>query len=309
MLHHVYLFQGEEEFLKTEALKRIEESLSREKGIEGKDILEEEVTPLVLNERLKTIPLLGGRRLVVIKETKKLDEKCRKILLEYIKNPPHANFLAVFLDKEESRKKWDVSSNGVTFREFKKFYDSDILSWIIARARDNKKTISRDTAKIFLERMGPDLALLAQGLERVIDYIGIKSAIEQKDIDEVLCDEKRDVVFDLTDALASQDLPACLGILNNLFLTLTSPQQIISLLSWQIRRLYTIKQGGNLRMPPFFLNKLKAQAKRFSLERLEECLYGLRKTDGDIKTGLKNPKLSLELFFFSFFFQPGETET
>lgn len=308
-LSPVYLFHGEEEFLKEEALKRLEGILSRERGGEGKDVFEEDVSPSVLNESLKSMSILGGTRLVVIKKTKKLDKECRKILFQYIKNPLSQNFLVVFLDKEEDRRKWDVSSPGTKLIEFKKLYEADILSWLTSRARDNKKAISMDAAKVFLERLGPDLALLSQGLERVIDYIGAKTVVEVKDIEEILNDEKKDAVFDLTDALASQDLPACLNILNKLFLTLTSPQQIIALLSWQVRRLYTLKMGGAVKMPLFFLKRLRAQAQKFSREKLEECLYGLKKADSEIKEGLKNPKLSLELFFFSFFFQLSETKT
>jgi len=64
-----------------------------------------------------------------------------------------------------------------------------------------------------------------------------------------------------------------------------------------------------VKMPLFFLKRLRAQAQKFSREKLEECLYGLKKADREIKEGLKNPKLSLELFFFSFFFQLSETKT
>jgi DNA polymerase-3 subunit delta len=300
----VYLFSGEEGFLKEEALVKLEKALFSERGVAEKDVFEGEVSALTLEERLKTLSLLGKPGLVVIKKTQKLSENCRKILLQYIKGRSFPNFLVVFLDKEENRKKWDVPP---FFVEFKKFYEGDCLNWLITCAGNNKKTLPGDAARALLARMGPDLALLAQGLERVINYIGPKRVIELKDVDEILCDEKKDAIFDLTDALASQNLPDCIGILNKLFLSLTPPQQIISLLSWQVRQLYTLKRGGELKTAPFFLKRLRAQTQRFKEEQLKECLRGLRKVDADIKSGLRGPKLSLELFFFKFL-KPGEAK-
>jgi DNA polymerase III delta subunit len=69
-------------------------------------------------------------------------------------------------------------------------------------------------------------------------------------------------------------------------------------LSWQLRQLYTLKQGGEVNAPPFILKKLRESAKRFSEKNLVECLEGLREVDREIKNGLKDPKLSLELFLF-----------
>lgn len=304
----IYIFAGEEEFLKEEAMARLERILFQEKRVEEKEIFEGRNATVALREALRNVSLFGKAKLIVVKNTQELDASGRDVLLQYIKARFHVNFLIIFLHRDEDKRIWNLPSPRITFVEFKKLYDPDMLNWLISRGRLNKKVISRDVARVFLERVGGDLILLSQALERVINYIGPKNVIEKKDVEEILSDEKKEAVFNLTDALASQDISLCLNILNKLFLSLVSPQQIIGLLSWQIRQIYTIKTGGTVNIPPFFLKRLKSQANRFSCEKLEECLYGLRKIDTEIKSGLKNPRLSLELFFFKFFFKPGQAE-
>ncbi len=297
IISRVYLFSGEEEFLKEEALARLEKILFSEKGVDEKEVFDDEVSVSTLNERLNTVSLFNKSKLAVIK---KINKECEDILLKYIKAPSSTTYLVAFVDR-----KWNTSP---FFVEFKKFYEGDMLNWLISRAGDNKKILRGDAARVFIERLGTDLALLSEGLERAINYIGAKKEIEVKDICEIVGDEKKDAVFDLTDALASQDLPACLTILNKLFLAFSSPQEILALLGWQARQLYTLKKGGELKIPQFFLKRLKGQAQRFSEKQLEECLNGLKIADREIKEGLKNPKFSLELFFFNFFSKLGEVK-
>jgi DNA polymerase-3 subunit delta len=237
----------------------------------------------------------------VVKRLKDLDEESRRTLGTYLARPLNYIYLVIFLDKEEDRNKWSSLSPKACLVEFKKFYEGDTVAWLTRRAKANNQSLSREVAGLFLECLGPDLALLSQGLERVIDYIGPKGVIEAKDVEAVLESERKDIVFDLTAAMAAQDRPRCLKILNKLFLDLTPPQQIITRLAWQVRQLYTLKKGGDLKIPPFYLKRLREEAQRFTLEKLEECLYRLREVDRAIKNGEREPRLSLELFFFRFF--------
>lgn len=297
----VCLFWGEEEFLKEEALGRLEEILfPRGESRVNKEIFEDKITAAGLAESLRTIPLLGSRRLVVVKSTKALDEESRQTLASYLASPLDYIYLVIFLDREEERNKWGPLSPEASLVEFKKFYEGDMKAWLTRRAKANNKSLSPEVAGLFLECLGPDLALLSQGLERAIDYTGPKGVIEAKDVEDIFESERKDIIFDLTAAMAAQDMPRCLKILNKLFLDLTPPQQIITRLAWQVRQLYTLKKGGALKIPPFFLRRLKGEAQRFSPEKLEECLYRLREADRAIKTGEREPRLSLELFFFRF---------
>ena len=296
----VLLFWGEEAFLKEEALLRLEEILFSRESRVNKDIFEGKITAADLTESLRTIPLLGRWRLVVVKGTKDLDEESRGALSSYLASPLNYIYLVIFLDREEDRNKWGSLSPEASLVEFKKFYEGDMAAWLMSRAKANNKSLSREVAGLFLECLGPDLALLSQGLQRAMDYIGAKGVIEAKDVEDIFESERKDIIFDLTAAMAAQDMPRCLKILNKLFLDLTPPQQIITRLAWQVRQLYTLKRGGDLKIPPFFLRRLKGEAQRFSPEKLEECLYRLREADRAIKTGEREPRLSLELFFFRF---------
>ncbi len=296
----VLFFGGEEEFLKEEALLRLDEILFPGESRVNKDIFEGKITAAGLTESLRTIPLLGRWRLVVVKGTKDMDEESRGTLASYLASPLNYIYLVIFLDREEDRNKWGSLSPKASLVEFKKFYEGDMAAWLMSRAKANNKSLSREVAGLFLECLGPDLALLSQGLQRAMDYIGAKGVIEAKDVEDIFESERKDIIFDLTAAMAAQDMPGCLRILNKLFLDLTPPQQIITRLAWQVRQLYTLKKGGDLKIPLFFLKRLRGEAQRCSLEKLEECLYRLREADRAIKSGEREPRLSLELFFFRF---------
>lgn len=314
-ISRTYIFCGEEDFLKCEALERFAQILFREKGVKEKEIFEADVDACVLSEKLNTVSLFGTPALIVIKKTSALDEKCRLLLQQYIlqQNPVKGvllpeNYLVVFLDKDEDRAKWCGGKRAdEIFVEFKKSYEKDTITWLIARAGDNNKILRRDRAAMLVEMVGGDLAFLSEALERIINYTGQKKEIGIEDIQGIIGDEKRDAIFDIASAMASRDLGGCLAILKKLFLTLTPPQQIMGLLAWKIRQLYTVKKGGKVKIPAYLVDRLKNEAKKFSMENLEECLSGLRYADADIKEGLKNPRLALELFFFKCL-KPGETK-
>ena len=166
-----YLFEGEEDYLKKEALKRLKkkiispdyedfnyERFSGENNAVGQII-----------ESLSTLPLKGKWRMVVVEEVDKLSEKNQKIIAEYLANPVKTTCFVGIEGKVDKRKKLykDFLKKGKIV-SFYSLYDGEVVDWVRKRVEEEKKRISPPALFYLKERVESNRRDLSNTIEKLL---------------------------------------------------------------------------------------------------------------------------------------------
>ncbi|MCG8549911.1 MAG: DNA polymerase III subunit delta, partial [Desulfobacterales bacterium] len=103
------------------------------------------------------------------------------------------------------------------------------------------KTIDRRTFMQLADLTGFNLDLLVQNLEKLAAYTGNRPAIVPEDLKAVIQRDKKDPVFNLTNAFLDKNLAQSLFYLESLLKEGYHPLQILKSMENQIRRLLMVK--------------------------------------------------------------------
>jgi len=310
-----YLFEGEEGYLKKEALKRLKkkiispdyedfnyERFSGENSAVGQII-----------ESLSTLPLKGKWRLVVVEEVDKLSEKNQKIVAEYLDNPVKTTCLVCLGEKIDKRRKLykDFLKKGKIV-SFYSLYDGEVVDWIKKRVEEENKRISPAALFCIKERVGSARRDLNNTIEKLLLYIHPRKIIEKEDIEEVLGEGAGGGVFDLTKSIRERNLAGAISILAKLLERGEIPLRIHSLITREMRILLRIKEregrissqeactiifGPRSYYPPFYTkiasDYIRAVKKLDFFDLITSYQY-LVETEASIKTGREEPDLAIE---------------
>lgn len=99
------------------------------------------------------------------------------------------------------------------------------------------KTLTPPGWRALTERTGFDLRTVEQSLRKLIDYVGQRPDITDRDVADVLTRTRQDPIYELTGAVADRDARKALFFIGSLLDEGLHPLQIVSALANQIRRL------------------------------------------------------------------------
>ncbi|MFQ5835516.1 MAG: DNA polymerase III subunit delta [bacterium] len=310
-----YLFEGEEDYLKEEALKKLKERIIlpdyEDFNYEKLSAFNVPATQIV--ESVSTLPFKGKHRLVVVDAVDKWSEKDQRILASYLKNPVKSSCLVCLGGKFDRRRKLyqEFQKNGKIV-SFYPLWDEEIVDWIQERIKKGGKEIKPEALFYLKERIGNDLQSLSQEIEKLIIFTHPARIIQKEDVEKVVGEGKGLGVFDLTHAVREKDLARALPILSQLLERGEAPLRIHSLIVHEIRRLLRIKQkegrlspqeacfivfGPRNYYPQFYTNLANhylQAAKRFSLSELITGYEDLVEAEASIKTGREEPEVVIQ---------------
>jgi len=298
----VYVIAGEEPYLVQSSLKMIREAFgSGEEGdLSTSTFSARDADPEAVLAALKTVPMLGGRPLVVVRDGEYLAKEGRKALLEsltsYVDAPLDSATLVISATKLDGRLRLmqQAAKNGAVV-ECKKLYDDKLPSWVGIEVKRRGRQISFEAAKFLAEMAGNDLGSLAGSIERLILYVGDRKLIELKDVEEAVTETHQRDVFELTDAVGQRRLGRALSYLHNLIENGQPPPLILHMLARHFRILSKAREVESRMMDrseiarylgvnPFYVNNYVAQAKNFSKRELRQSFQTLHRCDREIKS-------------------------
>jgi len=99
------------------------------------------------------------------------------------------------------------------------------------------KSLTEEAWTLLGEKTGFDIRNGMAALEKLIVYAGPRTEIDEGDVAALVGKTREDTVFNLTNALAEKDLPACLAILDELLVRGTPPIMILAMIAREIRLL------------------------------------------------------------------------
>ena len=280
----LYLFHGEETYLRDHYLGKLREQLLT--GGMGEFNLHElsakEMSPRALEEAVDCLPMMAERTLVQVTDFDlfKAGEKDREeyiLILSQLPDYACVLFLYDLIDyKGDARTKLAaVLREHGTVVDFVRQSQGDLTDWVRRRFKALGKDIDSRLALELIFLCGDLMNNLIGEIEKIGAYAR-GPRITREDIDAVATPQLDAVVFRMTDAIGEKNFDRAMSVLGELFQTQEAPIQLVWSLGRQMRQLHSARlalaQGrggayvaGLWNLKPYPADKLMASARRFSL--------------------------------------------
>jgi len=308
-----YLFSGEENFLKEEALAQIKRMLfpsawNTKVNFNYDLFYGDECDVELLIRQANTFPLLAQKRLVVVRDSEKLDNSQIESIGKYLAKPAEFTCLVMVASDKLNLKDGPFASIAKKCISvvFWKLFDREIQGWIIQQVNRKGAQITSEAAEYLHQKVGSNLSQLNNEIEKVLIYRQGEKQIGIKDIQEATGELKSNTVFDLSQAIYTRNLQEAIKILNNLFLHREMDKRISFWIVFTWNKLLEgklLQQQGKtdeeimqiLGLKSFFERGFPDWLKNFQAEELVEKAKLITETDLEIKTGRARTPLALEL--------------
>lgn len=304
---NIYLFTGEEDYLKRQYKHRLQEALVLPGDTvnlsyyEGKNISVQE-----LIDQGETMPFFAERRLLVVEDSGFFKSDSPQ-LADYLERvPPTTYFLFVESEVDKRKRIYKIvkSKGGVV--EFKKQDQDTLTRWFLGNLKREHKNITRGAMKLFFEKTGDDMDTISMEMEKLLCYTAQREVIVPEDIEAVCTTQVVSKVFDMINALAAGNKKKALDLYYDLLALKEPPMRILYLISRQFNQLLQVKEmrghgydvdsiASRLGMQRFVAQNCVRQSERFTLERLRGLVEQCVVFEEAVKTGNMNEKLAVEL--------------
>lgn len=260
----------------------------------------------------KTISMFSSKKIIIIENSNFL---CANKVLEdietletYLKNYNSDTYLIFITNNEniDSRKKIvkQIKELG-EIKELNEIDDNYLNEYINNYLKEHNYQMEDN--KYFLDRVGKNLNNIKNELDKLLIYKMDDKKITNSDIDKILIKVLESEIFILTDAIIARDIPKSLELLKEFLNNNYEEMQIIMLLASQFRFLFQVKRLLNknkseneiakiLEVNPYRVKFTKKKLYNYSEKLLLSYIKKLAKIDHDIKLGIMDKKLALELF-------------
>jgi DNA polymerase-3 subunit delta len=216
----IYLFYGEEEFLRADMLGRaldafIPDISLRSFNYDQLSGNDHKITDVI--NCAKNYPVMAEMRVVICREAEKIfavrkgekvgpkDEGKFDVLYNYLEDPNRNTLLIFDLDKpgNKTHYPWKSLFTKMTPVEFPALKEPAAIEWITQRATKSGRTLETKAGQALVAHLGTDLRTLASELEKLISYVGESTLIKASDVEGVVGFSPSDNVFELTKVIGS----------------------------------------------------------------------------------------------------------
>ena len=307
---NVYLLYGEERYLKRQYTEKLKKALAGDDTMnvhfyEGKDVPVTEIIDLA-----ETMPFLAERRVIFLSDSG-LFKSGGEQMAQYLEAPNETTFFVFTESEVDKRSKLfkTVSSKGCAV-EFTAQDENTLKRWIGGLLAKEGLKITESTVLLFLSKTGTDMENIQTELEKLISYCLGKGVVTSEDVETICTTRLQDRIFDMTEAVVRKQTSAALSLYYDLLALKVSPLQILSMLARQYNLMLQAKElkkrglpdreiASKIGVPPFVVSKYLSQASKYKSSELRNALELCAQADQDVKTGLMNDKMSVELIILS----------
>ncbi len=260
----------------------------------------------VLDE-VRTLSLLGGRRVVVVEEADPFVSTHRAAMERYCESPSGGGCLILLcrsMPKNTRLYKIITKTGTVVTTEAPK--GRGVVSWLMSRARTaHGKTLSQPAAQRLREHLGDALGVLDAELAKLAAYAGTRAEIVPADIDALTGHHREEKVFAVTDAMSAGDTAAAIEHWEQVLATdRAAPGRAIAGLAWGIRRLLATRRDFEVGVSVRELSRrmymepgiLEQRLRRVTVDSLEAQQRDLLRADLEVKTGVAALETAVERF-------------
>lgn len=164
-----------------------------------------------------TFPFYGDKKLVVIKNLENAADK--KALVEYVNSPSDFTFLVITYNEKIPNFNTEpfktIFSNGWAF-EAREMRPDELKKWVVNEVKKLKLSIDLGDAAALVEIVGENKKTLEQELKKLSSFLGEGKKITFELINTIASETKEYNIFNLLDAISSNQKERVLSIGYNL---------------------------------------------------------------------------------------------
>ncbi len=305
----LYLFHGEETLLVDEAVQRVVDTAvgggDRAFNLDVLSASDNDARDIV--SRASSFPMMAERRVVVVRDVERMDEKGLELLTHFVENPSPTTCLVLVAAKADMRKKpfTTIRKNGVAI-EFKALYDNQLPAWIEKRVLQLGKTIAPEAGKLLAAYVGSSLRALDNEIDKLMLFILDRPSISADDVAAVVGFTREFSVFELQKAVGAKNLPRAVEIMERMidagaglpfvFTMLTSYYATLWKLADLRRRGVAERElAGEARINPYFFREYLEALRQHGVRDIEQAFSHLAEADEQSKTGSRDPRQIMHL--------------
>lgn len=324
----LYLFYGQEEYLKHYYTDTIEKSLiSEDLKPLNKIVLEGKVELSSLINNCETLPVFSERKLVIVKNSglfkpqkktgaENSEDKKRKPKKDELSDvlmdlPGHVCLIFYEGEVDKRIKVIDTIKKQGLIVEFTYLKPDELIKWVIKKLKTFDKEIDINTAAQLVDYCEQGMTEIQNELEKLNSYLGEKQKVTIAEVDRVCTKSIKSRVFDLTDAIAEKNSKKALKLLNDMVILKEPIPKIMFMIARQFRQILQVKllheEGAStgeiaskLGIIPFIAGKVLKQADSFSTDKLKRAIEASLEMDLAVKTGKLNDRIAAELLIVEF---------
>ena len=318
----VHILFGEDDFSIHEALEQIKKGLGGGEELLGNtSVLEgREATPEAITGLCSVVPFLAEKRLVIVKgflaqadargrnSDENASRKPANALVSFLEHMPETTVL-VFLEGklERSNPLLRELTPVSKVREFRTVRGPKLQAWLVERVAKKGGRISPGAVQLLADSVGEDLWTASNEIEKLVLYAEGRP-IEDQDVLHLVSYSRQSNIFAMVDAVVQQRFAVALRLLHELIGDGAAPAYILFMVTRQARLLLRAKGLMAQGLDPkaiqarlgvssdWAFERVVAQARAQSSERLEDLYHCLLKADAAIKTGQAPEEVVLDLF-------------
>lgn len=308
-LKNLYVFYGEEDYLKDYYTDRIKEIVSPQGG--------EDFNVLVMNNSfnitafenfVNSPPVFNDKKVCILKNTGILKSAVEEIktrikdVIENIMSEVTIVFNEQAVDKKTSLYKLCAKTGKIL--EFNYQKEVDLKNWVKKILTKEKTAMSDSDIVYFLSSVNRGMYDILSEITKLVNYKRQEGVINREDIDVLCVKSVESKVFDMINHIHKNNMDLAYKALDDLKTLKTEPVMIVSVIFSEFSKIRKLKllldklpQGEALSQAEirFFANEYLKKAKSISLKKIDEIIFECRKCDYEIKAGLKDKWLCVKL--------------
>lgn len=310
-LRPVYLVAGEEHRLVTDVLAALRAAAlaGAVPGLNDDLFIAGEVDVERVLGAARTLPMMARRRLIVVRSLerwepreggKSKDEPLDR-LADYVKDPSPTTVVVMLASKLDKRRRLvSAAHKEGCFVACDPLPRVELPGWIERQVAERGNRLARGVSDLIAELAGPDLAPVADAVERLCLYAGEGAEVTEEHVAECLVRLRTATVWELVDAVGRRDVGRALTTLHDVYDPQDRGIRLVGVLAWSARQLVKFESATRAGLapeeaarragaPPFKARELARQVRRIPRAELERWLETLSGVDLALKGGSKRP--------------------
>lgn len=276
----------------------------------------------------ETLPFMSEKKVIIIYRIPflkdKLDSENQKLYnqcIEYFKNPPnHCIIMSYVLlkdkrDRVTKMKKLMSLDKKCTIISVEKFKGEKLYRRVGDIFALYKKNINKIELKYFCDLVENNFDIISREVDKLVNYT-VGREITKRDIDLLLPPKNEQDIFDLVEFISMKKPDRAIDLMNELINRGENIIFILSQIRQQFQKLYRVKirinegykinniiddffKSNKIKLPPFIIEKLINQSRKFSNKQLVKCINLCIDTEKKLKNSSVDSKTEMEMMIIS----------
>ena len=239
-----------------------------------------------LFEELSSISLFKEKKVIIVREIKKLRSKSgREELIDYVKYPNSDTSLVLISEEYDMKNNFIKQiSNSSEVMDFRPPFENEMKKWVSYIINSKGIQIADSSLNEYIQLFGDSIAHVINEIEKMHLFLGSKHEINDKNITKIKGNDRVYHLWNLQDSLGKKDLELTVIIIDSLIKNGTKITGILISITNLYQQLLWKKMGrtspiGYTGINKIITSRLSYYDNNYSYGELKELLQQLRKVD------------------------------